>query len=291
MPFTFPPRMVAATRGVSGTLRKKQEQGQGSCALTLPRPRHLRARAPLAHRSSRQSDEDVARPGPKSRRSDLRLAACPTPGDDLGDQRRHGGATLAAGRLRAGAGSADLLKRDILNMIVNNVHREEDTAGDEAAEALWRGRVCKRQRRGGEGQGPRLLPPPAGRRCPAPHGTRQARGDANVLRRGPRHWTRVATALPGGTRQMCSLLRTHGAWQFGLTRGRLRRAPQPTPLPDLRCVLVLRCRFRGSGNPAFYSVSCIFEELLLQSCLWSPFCYFSWGTGSLQKLAGGRDKR
>lgn len=158
VPFTFPPRMVAATRGVSGTLRKKQERGQGSCALTLPRPRHLRARAPLAHRSSRQSDEDVARPGPKSRRSDLRLAACPTPGDDLGDQRRRGGAMLAAGRLRAGAGSADLLKRDILNMIVSNVHREEDTAGDEAAQALWRGRVCKRQRRGGEGQGPRLLP-------------------------------------------------------------------------------------------------------------------------------------
>lgn len=173
-------------------------------------------------------------------------------------------------------------------MIVNNVHREEDTAGDEAAQALWRGRVCKRQRRGGEGQGPRLLPPPTGRRCPAPHGTRQARGDATVLRRGPRHWTRVATALPGGTRQVCSLLWMRGAGQFGLTCGWLPRLPPP---PDLRGVLVLRCRFRGSGNPAFYSISCIFEELLLQSCLWSPFCYFSRGTGSLQKLAGGRDKR
>lgn len=93
MPFTFPPRMVAATRGVSGTLRKKQERGQGSCALTLPRQRHLRARAPLAHRSSQQSDEEVARPGPKSRRSIFALllgllrATTSVTSEDVGEPR------------------------------------------------------------------------------------------------------------------------------------------------------------------------------------------------------------
>lgn len=52
MPFTFPPRMVAATRGVSGTLRKKQERGQGSCALTLPRPCARARHSPIdPHRS------------------------------------------------------------------------------------------------------------------------------------------------------------------------------------------------------------------------------------------------
>lgn len=110
----------------------------------------------------------------------------------------------------------------------------------------------------------------------------------------PPWFTEVRALFGHAWPQHCQVARVRCARSSGHARGLTvwpdtHLAPRPTL--GVRGMLVLGCRSRGSGNPSFYSISCIFEELLLQSCLWIPFCYFSWGTKSLQKLVEGSNKR